>query len=117
MVELVPNGARYADGDADPLHRLQPSGRGTFRLSGFLPYTNYSLTVADYETTVAAVRDAGDGADGVLHEINGEYAPFFCRHCHRSYCGDHWNLTATFDYGFDYYSGTCPYGHRKFIDH
>jgi hypothetical protein len=30
MVELIPNGARYADGNTDLLHRLQP-GTGTFR--------------------------------------------------------------------------------------
>jgi hypothetical protein len=120
MVELIPNGARYADGNTDLLHQIRPPGStsaGTFRLSGFLPYTAYSTPVSDYETTVSAVRNAGDDAAAVLHELDDEYAPFFCRHCRRSYCGRHWNLGARFDHGFDYYSGTCPFGHRKFIDH
>lgn len=120
MVELIPDGSGYADGTTDLLHRLRPPGStsaGTFRMSGFLPYTNCSMPVDDYETTVVAVRSAGDDAAAVLHELDKEYAPFFCRRCRCSYCGRHWNLKAKFDQGFDYYSGTCPFGHPKFIDH
>ncbi|GAA2456253.1 hypothetical protein GCM10010191_89530 [Actinomadura vinacea] len=120
MVELVPNGGRYADGNTDLLHQIQltdSTSSGTIRLSGFLPYTEYSMQVTDYEATTTAVQNAGADAASVLHEIDKEYAPFYCRHCLRPYCGQHWQLKATFDHGFDYYSGSCPYGHRKFIDH
>jgi hypothetical protein len=120
MVEFIPVGSTYPDGAEEPLHRLVPpeNSRGTFRLTGFLPFTGYSTPVAGYEAVVAAVRQAGDNADAVLHDLNREYAPFFCRHCRLSYCKDHWRLKPIFDEaGFDYYSGDCPAGHPQFIDH
>ena len=146
MVELIPKGAAYADGQKDILHEIDPSCEGTFRLSGFLPYTGYSTVVGDYQAVVAAVRGAGDSGPGgpesspspqrrfgrvgrsrrrrwrhrtaaVLYELNKEYAPFFCAECGVSYCGTHWKLKPVFDRGFDYYTGNCPVGHKKFIDH
>ncbi len=120
MVELIPHGAVYADGQKDILHEIDISGlfgKGTFRLSDFLRFANYSTYVADYEGFVAAVRGAGDDVAAVLYGLNKEYAPFFCAQCGCSYCGAHWKLEPSFDYGFDYYSGDCPVGHRKFIDH
>ena len=121
MVELIPTGAAYADGQKDILHELDSvfSGKGTFRVSDFLPYLDYSLDVADYEAVVAAVRGAGDDdVAAVLYGRDKEYAPFFCAECRCSYCGTHWKLKPVFDEaGFDYYTGGCPVGHRKFIDH
>lgn len=120
MVELIPKGAAYADGQKDILHELDfPgfSGQGTFRVSDFLLYANYSTDVADYEAVLDAVRGAGDDVAVVLYGLDKEYAPFFCAKCGCSYCGTHWKLKPSFDHGFDYYSGDCPVGHRKFIDH
>ncbi|WP_330182752.1 hypothetical protein OHB26_03270 [Nocardia sp. NBC_01503] len=120
VIELIPRGAAYADGRTDILHELNIPGLselGTFRLSGFLPFTGFSTHVARYEAVVAAVRGAGDRVDAVLHALAKEYAPYFCATCDRSYCEAHWNLHAVFDYGFDYYTGACLFGHKKFIDH
>lgn len=121
MVELIPAGAVYADGKKDILHELDSrffSGKGTFRVSNFLPYIDYSRDVPDYEDVVAAVRDAGQDVGAVLYRLNKEYAPFFCASCGSSYCRTHWNLEPVFDNrGFDYYTGGCPVGHKKFINH
>jgi hypothetical protein len=116
MVELIPRGAAYADGQHDVLHEFD-SVTGTFRVSGFLPYANYSLDVREYEAVVAAVEGAGDDVAAVLYGLGKDFAPFFCAECRCSYCGTHWELRPSFDHGFDYYSGACPVGHRKFIDH
>jgi hypothetical protein len=104
VVELVAAGGTWSDGAA--LH-----------LSRFLPFTGGAMPVLRYDATVAAVLDAGDDAVAVLRRINEDYAPFFCDTCHRSYCAQHWNLEPVFDFGFDYYTGTCPVGHAHFIDH
>ena len=117
-VELVPTGVAYADGQKDILHDIPGvSGQGTYRVSGFLPYANHSTGVADYEALADAVRGAGDEVAAALYGLDREYAPFFCATCGCSYCGTHWNLKPFFDQGFDYYSGDCPVGHGKFIDH
>jgi hypothetical protein len=117
MVELIPKGVAYAEGQKDVLNQFDLSGQGIFRLSDFLLYVNYSIDVFEYEAVVDAVRGAGDDAAAVLYGLNKEYAPFFCAQCGYSYCGKHWKLKPSFDYGFDYYSGHCPVGHRKLIDH
>ncbi|MBV9722531.1 MAG: hypothetical protein JO082_11515 [Mycobacterium sp.] len=120
MVELIPKGAAYADGQKDILHEIDSvfSGKGTFRVSDFLLYVDYSLDVPDYEEVVAAVRGAGDELDAVLFGRNKDYAPFFCAECGCSYCETHWGLEPVFDEaGFDYYRGGCPAGHRKVIVH
>jgi hypothetical protein len=120
MVEMIPKGARYADGLTDILHELDSvfSGKGTLRVSDFLPYLDYSLDVPDYEALVAAVGGARDDVAAVLYGRNKEYAPYFCGECGCSYCGAHWKLAPVFDEaGFDYYTGSCPVGHKKFIDH
>jgi hypothetical protein len=69
MVELIPKGAAYADGQKDILHELDSvfSGKGTLRVSDFLPYVDYSLDLPDYETVVAAVPGAGDDVAAVLY--------------------------------------------------
>jgi hypothetical protein len=120
MVELIPKGAAYADGRTDLLHELDSviPGMGTFRVSDFLLFVDYSLPVADYEEVVALVRSAGDDCAALLYGRNKDYAPFFCAECGCSYCEKHWALMPVFDeMGFDYYTGACPVGHRKFIDH
>jgi hypothetical protein len=90
---------------------------GTIRVYGFLPFAKVGTSVYNYGNTVAVVLDAGDDAAAALHAINSVYTPFFCRECRRSYCGQHWNLEPVFDFGFDYYWGTCPSEHPHFIDH
>lgn len=119
MVELIPKGAAYADGQKDILHEFESlSGKGTFRVSGFRPYVDHSTDVPNYEAVVDAVRGAGNDAGAVLYGFNKEYAPFFCAECGRSYCATHWNPQPVFDeYGFDYYRCDCPFEHRKIIKH
>lgn len=113
-VEVVPAGRPYADRRHDLIHTVLPGAPGTLRISGFLPWTNVSMPVADLAAAAGAVRDLDGGA---LRRLDRDLAPFYCRHCDRSYCGDHWRLRPSFDVGFDYWSGTCPEGHRHVIDH
>ena len=122
IIELVPKGVAYADGQQDLLHEFSDDycSRGTFRVSQFLPYVDYSMDVPDYEAAVAAVRRAGRGGlPALLYRLNSkEYAPFFCGMCGLPYCKSHWNLRPVFDEcGFDFYTGSCPVGHKHFIDH
>lgn len=120
VVELIPKGAVYADGRKDILHELDSgfSGRGTFRVRDFLRHANYSVAVADYEAVATVVCGETDDVAAALYRRDKEYAPFFCAECGYSYCGTHWKLNPVFDEcGFDYYTGCCPVGHRKFIDH
>jgi len=120
MVELIPKGAAYADGENDILHEFDSvfSGKGTFRVSDFLPFVDYSIDVPDYEDAVAAVRGGGDDVAKILNGRGKLYAPFFCAGCGLSYCAVHWKLEPVFDeLGFDYYTGRCPVGHKKSIDH
>lgn len=114
VVEVTRRGRLYVDEDQDMLYRIFPKAQGTIRVSGFLPYTNLCDRVADIGVTIDAVRSTDTAT---LYSLRSEWVPFYCRHCDRSFCGAHWNLKATFDWGFDYYSGTCPAGHPHFIDH
>lgn len=72
------------------------------------------------DTTAATLAGAIERRDfDELRAARSEYAPFWCRTCRRSYCRDHWRLDAEFDPPgqFDYYTGSCPAGHRTMIDH
>lgn len=115
VVESIPVGASYADGRKDILHAL--TGGGTLRVSGFLDYANYSTPVTDYDALVDEMQKTGDEVASALYRLSDDYAPFYCNRCRRSYCRTHWMLLPTFDQGFDYYSGHCPAGHPKVIDH
>jgi len=58
-----------------------------------------------------------DPDPGALRAIHWELAPFWCRHCQRSYCQDHWTTTVIMDDGFyDSTDGICPAGHRQMLD-
>jgi hypothetical protein len=114
IVEVIRRGQLYIDGEQDIIYRIFPETQGMIRVNGFLPYTSFSTHVTDLATTADAVR-AIDAA--ALHAMQRTWVPFYCHQCGRSFCGEHWNLKATFDWGFDYYSGTCPVGHPHFIDH
>lgn len=117
MVEVVAAGQAYANGEHDLPHRLEPS-QGTIRISGFLPYASFSTPVRDYAGTAGGVLAAGDRLAETLFGWNTEWAPFYCPVCERAYCSEHWRLEPVFDEaGFDYYSGSCLYGHRHKIDH
>ncbi|MGH3973945.1 MAG: hypothetical protein ACRDS9_11580 [Pseudonocardiaceae bacterium] len=113
-VEVTRRGQLYIDEEQDIIYRIFPDAQGTIRINGFLPYTGFSTHVTDLATTAGAVR-AVDAA--ALFAVDRTWVPFYCRDCDRSFCGEHWNLKATFDWGFDYYSGTCPVGHPHFINH
>ncbi len=114
IIEVTRRGQLYVDEEQDILYRIFPDAQGTLRLSGFLPYTNFSTQVTDHAATAGAVRVIDAAA---LHAIDRAWVPFYCRRCDRSFCGEHWNLKATFDWGFDFYSGTCPVGHSHVINH
>lgn len=117
MVEVVATGQAYADGDTDLLHQLAP-GEGTIRITGFLPYASFSMPVADYAEIAGGVLAAGDRLAETLYRWDTGWAPFYCPVCERAYCTAHWRLEPVFDEaGFDYYSGSCLYGHRHTIEH
>ena len=114
IVEVTRRGQLYIDEEQDILYRIFPEAQGTIRLNGFLPYSRFSAHVTDLAATAGAVQ----AIDAVaLHSVDRTWVPFYCHQCDRCFCGEHWNLEATFDWGFDYYSGTCPVGHPHFIDH
>jgi hypothetical protein len=114
IVEVIRRGQLYVDDEQDILYRIFPDAQGTLRLSGFLPYTSFSTQVINLAATLGAVRGTNAAA---LHAMDRTWVPFYCQLCERSFCGEHWNLKATFGWGFDFYSGTCPVGHAHFIDH
>jgi hypothetical protein len=114
IIEVTRRGQLYIAEEQDILYRIFPEAQGTVRVNGFLPYTSFSTHVMDFAATADAVR-AIDAA--ALHVVDRTWVPFYCHECDRSFCGEHWNLRAIFDWGFDYYSGTCPVGHQHFIGH
>jgi hypothetical protein len=113
-VEVIRRGQLYIDEEQDVIYRIFPEAQGTIRVDGFLPYTSFSTHVTDFAAVTTAAR-AVDAA--ALHAVDRTWVPFYCHQCDRSFCGEHWDLKATFNWGFDYYSGTCPAGHPHFIDH
>jgi hypothetical protein len=113
-IEVTRRGQLYIDEEQDIIYRIFPEAQGTIGVNGFLPYTSFSTHVTDFTVVTTAVR-AVDAA--ALHAVDRTWVPFYCHQCNRSFCGEHWDLKATFDWGFDYYSGTCPVGHPHFIDH
>jgi hypothetical protein len=113
-VEVTRRGQLYIDEEQEIIYRIFPDAQGTIRINGFLPYTGFSTHVTDLVTTADAVRAADAAA---LFVVDRTWVPFYCHHCDRSFCGQHWNLKATFNWGFDHYSGTCPVGHPHFINH
>jgi hypothetical protein len=114
VVEVSRRGQLYINDEQDIIYRVFPDAQGTIRIIGFLPYTNFCSQVPNLAATIRAVR-AVDAA--ALHALDRTWVPFYCSQCDRSFCGGHWNLTPTFGWGFDYYSGTCPVGHPHVIDH
>lgn len=114
IVEVSRRGQLFVDEEQDIIYRVFPDARGTIRITGFLPYTNFSHQVTNVAATIQAAR-AVDAA--ALHALDDTWVPFYCRQCGRSFCAEHWELTPSFNWGFDHYSGTCPVGHSHFIDH
>lgn len=114
IVEVSRRGRLYVDDEQDIIYRVFPDAQGTIRITGFLPYTNFSSQVNDLAATIQAVRTIDAAA---LHALDQTWVPFYCPECGRSFCAEHWELTPKFNWGFDHYSGTCPVGHPHFIDH
>ena len=114
IVEVIRRGQLYVDQEQDIIYRIFPDAQGAIRITGFLPYTNLCTKVTNLVAAISAVR-AIDAA--ALRALNQAWVPFYCHHCGRSFCADHWNLEPAFNWGFDHYSGTCPVGHPHFIDH
>ncbi len=49
--------------------------------------------------------------------LDREYAPFWCRACGKSYCGECWVVWVDTDEGFyDCTCGCCPEGHQRIMD-
>jgi hypothetical protein len=114
IVEVSRRGQLYVNDEQDILYRIFPGAQGAIRITGFLPYTNFSRQVVNLAVTIQAARTTDAAA---LHALNQTWVPFYCPRCDRSFCAEHWALTPTFNWGFDHYSGTCPAGHPHFIDH
>jgi hypothetical protein len=114
LVEVTRRGQLYIDAEQDIIYRVFPDAQGTIRITGFLPYTSFSTRILNLAATLDAVH-AIDAA--ALHALDQTCVPFYCPRCDRSFCSKHWDLTPTFSWGFDHYSGSCPIGHPHFIDH
>lgn len=113
-VEVSRRGKLYVNDEQDIIYRVFPEAQGTIRITGFLPYTNFSSQVTNLAATIQAARTIDAAA---LHALDQTWVPFYCPQCGRSFCAEHWELTPKFNWGFDHYSGTCPVGHPHFIDH
>lgn len=114
VVEVSRRGQLLVSDEQDIIYRVFPEAQGTIRVTGFLPYTNFSSQVPDLSATIRAARAIDAGR---LRALDATWVPFYCPHCDRSFCTEHWALTPSFSWGFDHYSGTCPAGHPHFIDH
>lgn len=114
IVEVSRRGQLYINDDQDIIYRIFPDAQGTIRITGFLPYTSCSSQVTDITATIRAAC-AIDAA--ALHALDQNWVPFYCPHCDRSFCAEHWQLTPRFNWAFDHYSGTCPVGHPHVINH
>jgi hypothetical protein len=114
VVEVSRRGQLYINDEQDIIYRIFPDTQGTIRITGFLPYTSFATQVPNLAAVILAVRSIDAAA---LHALDRTWIPFYCPHCDRSFCGEHWDLKPTFNWGFDHYSGTCPAGHPHFIDH
>ena len=98
-------------------------GEGQIILNRFLQdyrigrVTGWSMPLSptNYQKAVAALRTS-DLA--VLYSLDKDYAPFYCPRCPGVFCALHYHLEEVWDEaGLDYWHGTCPYGHGKFINH
>lgn len=114
IVEVNRRGKLYVNDEQDIIYRVFPEAQGTIRITGFLPYTNFSSQVTDLAATIKAARTIDAAA---LHALDQTWVPFYCPQCGRSFCAEHWELAPKFDWGFSHYSGTCPVGHPHVIDH
>ncbi|GLV55474.1 hypothetical protein KDH_23180 [Dictyobacter sp. S3.2.2.5] len=126
LVELVVKGTPHPDDHflhRDILEAARVSGAGQIIVKGFIQdyrvrrVTNYSMPLSPTATQqVAAGLRSGDPA--ALYELEKDYAPFYCTQCAGVFCALRYHLEEVWDEaGPDFWHGTCPYGHRKFIDH
>jgi len=121
LVELIASGTPHPD-DAFLLRDVLEGGAtgamGQFILKDFTApsFPNFSmpLSAAEFAEAASAVRAADLVALGALRE---GYVPFLCTRCELPYCGPHLDLQMFWDWGPDYWTGTCPRGHHHFIDH
>lgn len=73
-----------------------------------------------HEPPAEALRDAVAAADvREIHAMDVEWAPFYCPHCGRVYCGECWRTWEVFDEDFppwvDQVRGVCPEGHERML--
>ncbi len=75
----------------------------------FLPGMTAGLPVLD-----AAMRASDARA---IHDLDREYAPFWCASCSKSYCRACWVVRVEYDESFyDCTRGRCPTGHERVMD-
>jgi hypothetical protein len=121
QVELTAQGVAHAsdygafdskDARFFVIQYLQENGR---------PFSTALHLLSDdlYPKIEAALRR---GDPDTLFTLNKEYVPFYCKRCRCVYCYQHMDYEEVWDEdyvvgGVDYWRGTCPYGHRQFVDH
>jgi hypothetical protein len=125
-VELILKGTPHPDDQF--LHRAileddRLGGVGQIIIKKFLQdyrighVTNWSMPLSPtgYQQIAVALRS---GDLETLYALDKDYAPFYCTRCPGIFCALHYHLEEVWDEGgLDYWHGTCPYGHGKFIDH
>jgi hypothetical protein len=80
-----------------------------------VPNVSMPVTADRYPAIDQALRSAVLAA---LHSLSEDYAPFLCTTCPGAFCAPHLRLVEVWDEaGPDFWTGTCPGGHRQFIDH
>jgi hypothetical protein len=114
MVKLLP--ARGPVNMGPPLGSQQHSRDGLV-IDCWLGSTSWIAVDPDTWTQVRDVLGAGQPDPAALHDIDWEFAPFFCRACRICYCRGDWHGIPVWDGPFyDYTEGHCPAGHRQIID-
>ena len=114
IVEVSRRGQLYVNDEQDIIYRVFPEAQGTIRITGFLPYTDFSHQVSNL---AAAIQAACSIDAAALHALDQTWVPFYCPRCERSFCAEHWVLQPACNWGFDHYAGSCPDGHPHLIDH
>ncbi len=113
VIRLVPAGQSANLGP--PLGYRDQSADGV-SLDGFLGTSWMAVDPRSRDDITALVASPQPDA-ALLHAMDWELAPFYCRTCELNYCVADWSREQLFDEGFyDCTVGHCPRGHRQMID-
>ncbi|KAM5357967.1 hypothetical protein ACJZ2D_015735 [Fusarium nematophilum] len=124
-VDVVGKGVSHPDDShyhRELLEGAPSGGGGTIVVKGFLQdhrvgfiNTSMPLSGTQYQAAGDALRSGNTAA---LYAMREDFAPFYCQHCPGVFCAKHYSLQEVWDEaGLDYWTGSCPYGHGKFINH